>query len=133
MEKKEYMIIKNEITKKELNKQLYNYNFGFALLKNILAFDVIITHCFNKNKTYNNIIRFITKRRKVHVPSFFILSFFYNYNTLVSSNIKKKIYRLIRLLIPYVLWPIMIFMFSNLNNTYRKFQRLSSFNILIFQ
>ena len=101
IEKKEYMIIKNEITKKELNKQLYNYNFGFALLKNILAFDVIITHCFYKNKTQNNIIRFITKRRKVHVPSFFI--------------------------------PTMIFMFSNLNNTYKKFQRLSSFNILIFQ
>ena len=81
---------------------IHNFNFGFALLKNILAFDVIITHCFNKNTAHNNTILFITKRRKVHVPSFFILSFYYNYNTLVSSNIKKKIYRLNRLLIPYI-------------------------------
>ena len=87
------MIIKNEITQNDKNKntQLHNFNFGFALLKNILAFDVIITHCFNKNTAHNNTILFITKRRKVHVPSFFILSFYYNYNTLVSSNIKKKI------------------------------------------
>jgi len=113
------------------------FNFGFALLKNILAFDVIITHCFNKKTTQNNIILFITKRRKVHVPSFFILSFYYNYNTLVSFNTKKKIYRLIRLLIPYVLWPLIIFVFSKLNNKlnnkYRKFQYLTSFDILIFQ
>ena len=135
MEQKEYMIIKNKITQNDKNKntQLHNFNFGFALLKNILAFDVIITHCFNKNTAQNNTILFITKRRKVHVPSFFILSFYYNYNTLVSSNIKKKIYRLNRLLIPYILWPLIIFVFSNLINAYRKFHCLSSFNILIFQ
>lgn len=135
MEQKEYMIIKNEITQNDKNKntQLHNFNFGFALLKNILAFDVIITHCFNKNTAHNNTILFITKRRKVHVPSFFILSFYYNYNTLVSSNIKKKISRLNRLLIPYILWPLIIFAFSNLINAYRKFHCLSSFNILIFQ
>ena len=76
------ILIKNEITQNDKNKntQLHNFNFGFALLKNILAFDVIITHCFNKNTAHNNTILFITKRRKVHVPSFFILSFYYNYN-----------------------------------------------------
>lgn len=121
-------LVKNE-NNKQLN-QLPQFNFGFALLKNILSFSVIITHCFNNNTTRDNIILFITKRRRIHVPSFFILSFYFNYNTLVSSDCKKKIERIIRLLIPFIGWPIIVFVFCNYNSTYKQNPKLTSFDVL---
>lgn len=108
-------------------------HFGFAILKNILAFYVIVSHCFNYNSTENKIILFIVKSRRIHVPSFFILSFYFNHNTLISSDIQKKRNRFKRLLIPYLGWPIIIFIFNNIlhyNNIYGK---VFSFKILLIQ
>ena len=138
MKKEKYPVKYIQLTQNKKNKslfltQLHPFNFGFTLLKSILAFDVIISHCYNTNSSRNNIIIFITRRRKVHVPSFFMLSFYFNYNTLISSNTKKKIDRLIRLLIPFVLWPIIVFVFCNLISTYRQFPKLTSFDVLIYQ
>ena len=136
MKKKGYIKIKKNTINKEKNNlkpQLHPFNFGFALLKNYLAFDVIISHCFYTRTKQSDTILFITRRRKIHVPSFFILSFYFNYNTLISYDIKKKINRIIRLLIPYILWPIIIFVFCNLNSNYTKFKKLTSYDILIFQ
>lgn len=136
MKKRGYIKIKKNTIDKEKNKfraQINSFNFGFALLKNFLAFDVVISHCFYTREKQTDTILFITKRRKIHVPSFFILSFYFNYNTLVSFDTKKKINRIIRLLIPYIFWPIIIFVFCNLNSSYKKFKNLTSFDLLIFQ
>ena len=94
-------LIKNryiKLAKNENNKQLKQlpqFNFGFAILKNILSFSVIITHCFNNNTTRDNIILFITKRRGIHVPSFFILSFYFNYNNYYHLIVKRKLKELL--------------------------------------
>ena len=52
------------------------YNFGLGFLKMILALDVIISHCYNRN--YNKSNKFLSLyviKRRIHVPSFVIMSF----------------------------------------------------------
>ena len=120
------------------NKSTYylkekSIHFGFAILKTLLAFNVIISHCFKIKTTKNKFILFITKRRRIHVPSFVIMSFYFNYNMLISTDSKKKLIRFERLLIPYIGWPIIIYIFSNIFKFIKRFNRLCSFRILILQ
>ena len=84
------------------------FNYGFAILKSILAFLVIIAHQFKSNSTQNKLILNITRERYFHVPCFFIMSFYFMFNTLYSLNPKKIFIRIIRLLIPYIGWPLII-------------------------
>lgn len=122
-------------TKKMNNDSIHfkQIHLGFSILKSLLAFNVIISHCFRINTTKNKIILFICKRRRFHVPSFVILSFYFNHNTLISTDTKKKLNRFERLIIPYLGWPIITFIFSNIIKYFKKFSILCSFKILIFQ
>ena len=94
------------------------YNYGLGLLKAILAFYVVRTHNFNYNSIKNKILSYLLRERKSHVPSFFIMSFYFMRKDFLSSNIKKYLNRIERLLIPYILWPIIFFILNNyiLNN-----------------
>ena len=97
---------------KKLNSAKYNYGLGF--LKVILAFDIIRSHNFNYNSTKNKILLYIFNRnRKIHVPAFCIMSFYFMHYKLLSSNIKLFLQRIERLLIPYILWPIITFILNN--------------------
>ena len=100
------------------NLILKKYNYGLGLLKVILAFCVVRSHNFNYNSTKNKILLYLFKKRKTHVPSFFIISFYFIHKELVLSNIKTYLKRMERLLIPYILWPIIIYILNNyiLNN-----------------
>lgn len=137
MKKSKYLKLnKRNIIIQNNNNKEKNIHFGFAILKNFLAFEVIIAHCFNRDtmrNIKNKFIILILTKRKTHVPSFFILSFYFNYNTLVSNDWKKKINRFARLLIPYIGWPIIIYLVSKNSNYYKKFDFLISSKILIFQ
>ena len=95
------------------NSIIKRYNYGLGFLKVFLAFDVIRSHNFNYMSTNNKIILFILKKKKIHVPSFFIMSFYFMHKELISSNIKIYLKRIERLLIPYFLWPIIIFVLNN--------------------
>ena len=64
----------NKNSKKEKSKSLKTFNYGFAILKSILAFLVVAVHNFESKSTNNKIVLFITKHRMFQVPSFFILS-----------------------------------------------------------
>ncbi len=97
---------------KYINCENKKINYGLAILKFLLAFSVIRAHNFQKNSTKNKLILKITEERKLHVPSFFIMSFFFTYSNLLSLNRKIFFTRIIRLLLPYILWPVIIW---NLN------------------
>ena len=69
---------------------------------------MLTCHNFNRNSTSNKYILFLTKERRLHVPSFFIMSFFF-------------LKRLVRLLIPYILWPIFFLILNQyLNAKFNK-------------
>ena len=107
--------MKNEFIKTNILENTKNYeykknnfNYGLSILKTILSFLVVIVHNFNWRSTKNKYILFITMNRHFHVPSFFILSFYFIEKLLTSLNVKLIIKRLLRLFIPYIAWPIII-------------------------
>ena len=108
------MLIKTNLY---LNSQIKNkYNIGLGLLKVILALDVIISHNFNKASTNNKLLLFCLRRRRVHVPSFFIMSFYFMYKDLIKININNIKKRFERLFIPYFFWPLIIWILNNIIN-----------------
>jgi len=81
------------------------------------------------------LIRIIIKKH-FHVPIFFIISFYYlskNYN---QRNVNKISQRFERLLIPYLIWPIIVWIFNNLFflfNKINRFKRILSFYDFILE
>ena len=109
--KDKYMSLKT--IEKEDPKKIKVFNYGFAILKSILSFLVISAHNFKKESTNNKIILFITKERRFHVPSFFIMSFYFMHNNLLSLKPNIIFNRLMRLLIPYIGWPIIVWIINH--------------------
>ena len=110
--KQKYVKLKSVTTKKE--KCIYD--IGLAILRPILAFFVIMTHCYDYNGATGKWREIIIKanRLRYHVPTFFIISFYFSYKTLTSLNYKKIFERFQRLCIPYFLWPIIVFLLNKL-------------------
>lgn len=90
-------------------------NLGIEILRMILCFWVLSFHCLEENKI-NYFIFFITKTKFYHVPCFSLISFFFSYNIFSERNINKFKNRLERLLIPYIIWPLLIFVIHNILN-----------------
>ena len=87
--------MKDRITNKKIN-------YSFELLRLILCFWVVVQHCY----------RNASKKRRFHVPTFMIMSFYFYYNTLKTNDIIKIKQRFQRLLIPYIIWGIFIFILN---------------------
>lgn len=116
------------------NSENINKDYGLSILRSILSFYVIRSHYLNKNSTQNKIIFYILgKRRSIHVPSFFIMSFYFNFKSLNSMDIKRNYKRFQRLLIPYIFWPIIIFSINNTISKYSHNKFQYPFKLLIIQ
>ena len=85
------------------------YNLGIEILRVFLSFTVLMDHLYNQNKLrkYSNILYY-------HIPSFFIISFYFTFSTLSSCNIKKIKLRFERLIIPYIGWSFIAFLLKNI-------------------
>lgn len=109
------------------------FNYGLALLKCYLVFLVEIIHNFNRNSTNNKIILKIAAGLIHPVPPFFIISFYFMSDNLLSANLKIFLKRLKRLLIPYIIWPIIVLFFDSMINIKYNGKFEFSFEILILQ
>ena len=85
-----------------------NKNLGIQLLRTILCFWVLSFHYLNREKL-NYFLFYITKKKFFHVPCFSFISFYYCYNIFSQSNITRIKNRLNRLLIPYIIWPLIVY------------------------
>jgi hypothetical protein len=119
--------------KKEVINNFKPFNYGFAILKSILAFLVVIVHQFKRYSTKNKLILIITKNRLFYVPCFFIMSFYFMCNTLLSLNPKRIYIRIIRLLIPYIGWPLITFVINQIFNKLFKTKLCENYDILKLQ
>ena len=104
--------IKNENTK---NKKVIDY--GLAILKVIQSFLVLAAHNFNAYSTKNKTVKSIVINRKLHVPTFWIMSFYFTSHSLLSLKLRLISRRFFRLLVPYISWPIIIW---NINHFWNK-------------
>ena len=84
-----------------------NINYGIQILRMILSFWVVIFH-IHRNPNF-----FLVKKG-FHVPTFIIISFYFLYSSLSKRNIIKIRKRLERLIIPYILYPLLYFFIYNL-------------------
>ena len=105
-------------------------NYGVEILRMIMAFFVILEHCY---KPKNVTIQKITNKLRFHVPTFFIISFYYLNSNLVNWKVDKIKERLNRLLIPYLIYPIIVYIVYNFLYIFFHFEELrkSLYQLLI--
>ena len=89
-------------------RNILNIDLGIDALRVILCFWVVFVHSVQIKKDH-----FLIKKG-VHVPTFFVLSFYLYYKSLSKRYIDKIVQRFKRILIPYVGWAIIIYVFNNL-------------------
>jgi len=112
----------------------HDTNYGLAILKSILAFYIVKTHCFDKHLAKNKFYIYILgKDRCLHVPSFFNMSFYFNYRILISKDSKNICKRFERLLIPYIFWPVIVYTFNNIFSKLCKSRSVIPFKKVIIQ
>ena len=95
------MIVNGKKKYNEIYKNNYRINLGIQLLRMLLCFWVITFHFSGR----------INKKRKIiktvfHVPTFMFISFYLSYNIFFTQNLIKIKNRLQRLVIPYIIIPI---------------------------
>ena len=86
-------------------------NAGLQIFRMLLCFWVVLFHCL---KRFNGIAFRYIKVKKFHVPSFFFISFFYFHPIIKERNSFKMKSRLERLFIPFIMWPIIIWLVNNI-------------------
>ena len=122
--KKNMIIIKK---KEKLNNSIIIKEknvLGIEILRIILCFSVVLDHLYINTNFYkfHYIIYY-------HIPSFFVISFYFNYKTFISFNIKKIKGRLKRLFIPYFYWSIISWI---INVIYFEIFNIESFHSFKF-
>lgn len=93
-------------------------NIGIQILRMIMSFFIILFHCFNIRLTKIQIIIIIYNAGTIYVSTFYLISYFFSYKTLKLKNINGIKLRLERFLIPYIIWPILIFLSNNILNIF---------------
>ena len=96
---------------KDNKNKIISKNLGLQLLRTILSFWVIIFHCC---RVKNKILKTILIRSKLHVPTFMIISFYFLYPIISNRKINKIKERIYRLYIPFLFYPLLIWMLNNL-------------------
>lgn len=84
-------------------------DLGIELLRFLLCLWIVVYHCTNIKKEH---LKFFG--RLFHVPTFFLISFYFYYPIFSKRKISKIISRFIRLFIPYIIWPIIILILNNI-------------------
>jgi len=102
---------------RNINKKI---NYSLELLRFILSFWVVSQHCYKKTVRLN--------KGRFHVPTFMIISFYFYYKTLKFKSVFKIVERFQRILIPFIIWSIFIFINNNVLFTLFGF---SQFNYLL--
>lgn len=115
------------------SRKINKIYYGLLILKVFLAFDVINSHCFKSNSTKNKYILYLLRSQKLHVPSFIIMSFFFTHNTLISLDSNKIYKRFERLLVPYLGFPLILFIKNNTLNYFTKYYLQIPIKILLLQ
>lgn len=96
------------------------------------SFHILVFHCINHLNYKSKIIKVILSNVNIDLATFFIISFYFSYNSLISRNILKIKQRINRLLIPYIIWPIIFYGIQNFINKISA-NKLIEFKLLYYQ
>ena len=86
-----------------------NKNYGIAILRVLLSFMVVLDHFYNYKiiKNYFHLLYY-------HIPTFFLISFYYTSKYFINHNISKIKTRFGRIVIPLFCWSIIAFILNNI-------------------
>ena len=116
-----------------MERQKKTIYLGIQLIRMIFSFNIVIFHCIG-DKYQNKFIYFICIIAvPYYVPTFFVISFYFSYKSLVSKNIIKLKERLIRIIIPYIIWPFIFWMKNNFINIINGIKDDNKYRDLIYQ
>ena len=101
------------VNKKTIGNEKRKYNIFLAILRVYLSFNVINSHCLSSPPILMNKYIIGILRNNMHVPIFFLISFYFSHKLFLSKDIEKIKKRFERLLIPYLVWPIIIWIVNN--------------------
>ena len=102
------------ILNKIISKEKKEFNIFASLLRIYLSFIVVSSHCYSPSKyIQNNKYLKLLIKNSIHDPTFFIMSFYFCQNFLSSKNIIKIKQRFEKIIIPYFIWPIVIWILNN--------------------
>lgn len=119
-----FIIQMNNLGKIELN-------YGIQILRTILSYLILQFHCYNINLTNNKILIFLNQAFYFYVPTFYIISFYFSYNSLNLKNINKIKLKLKRIGIPYIIWPTFFFLITNIHYFNNKESKFKAKDLLI--
>lgn len=110
-------------------------NLGIEILRAYMSFSIVILHFLKYPYNTNNFTKFVFYCQPFYVRIFFLISFYFSYNTFISRNIAKIKERFIRVLIPYIFWPVFIWIWNIINNykTINRDYMLIQFKSLFLQ
>lgn len=116
-----------------LHKIFFNdkINLGIEILRTYMSFSIVVLHFLKIKFNTNFFTRFMIRGLPFYVPTFFLISFYFSYNLFTSKNIVKIKDRFIRILIPYTIWPIVLW-FRDIIHKKKSF-RLKYFKHIFLQ
>ena len=106
---------------------------NIQILRMILSFNIVVMHCIG-NKNQNRLIYFICITGSIYyVPIFFLISFYFSYKTFIQRNIDKLKERLLRIIIPYIIWPLILWLKFNIINYIKGIEVKNKYKDLFYQ
>ena len=87
-------------------------NLGIEILRMFLCFRIVLLHYYSSKDKYILSL----KRSRFQVPCFFFISFYFSFNIFSQRNTVKLKLRLERLLVPYLIHPIINWIINNIHN-----------------
>ena len=83
-------------------------NSGIEILKILLTFLILVYHCLHgkENVFENKLLKFLLKIVPLYFSTYFVIFFYFTYSTFTSRNITNLKQRFQRILVPYIVWPI---------------------------
>jgi len=119
--------------KMKLESQKKTINEGIQILRMILSFNIVVFHCI-ANKAQNIFIYFICKIAvPYYVPTFFLIAFYFSYKTFTSKKIIRLKDRLLRILIPYIIWPCVFWIKYSFINVIKGLEDKNKYKDLFIQ
>ena len=105
-------------------------NFGIELLKTTIFFFILVYHCYEPKLNENKILKIILDAIPLYYPTLFLIYFYFSYNHLSNKNLTQIQKRFLRLIVPYITWPL-IFYIINYLSTDKRTEKYSLRDIFI--
>ena len=86
----------------------HKYYLGIDILRMILQFLIIAHHTSDYTKEKNFILEINKRYLSFYTSSFFLISFYFSYKLFNSLNVSKIKERLLRICLPYFIWPLIV-------------------------